>query len=343
MGTSISNNSAAYGYVKTGSRAIKNQKLLPILESEAWDYVVIQQVSGKSGVVDSMRPYVANIVKYIRDNCPSAEIAYHQTWAYSQSLTGHADFNNNYGGKADTMYNAIVSAVKEICAETGIKYIIPAGTAVKFMREAMPVSDDYALDKRHLNVKGQFLIGLTWFEFFTGIDARTVSFKANDVADDMADLMKRCAHAAVCGGYYDRPWEDPDVVYKDVPRYEMQTTGEPVYKYDYETHTDTIVENPWGQKFQDGTPKLATDVGYNGISNSLYLKGNFSTGLTNTKKFIVDADTDYILKFKYKGNLSNVILFMNDTNSSFRTIAVSNATDWKEFSCHFKLSSRRII
>ena len=52
------------------------------LELEAWDYVVTQQVSHESGVLESYSPYIENMQGYIKEVLPDTKLLLHQTWAY---------------------------------------------------------------------------------------------------------------------------------------------------------------------------------------------------------------------------------------------------------------------
>lgn len=60
---------------------------------EDWDYISLQQVSGKSGLYETYNPYLPNLIKYVEGLATNTEmkLMLHQTWAYASNST-HADF-----------------------------------------------------------------------------------------------------------------------------------------------------------------------------------------------------------------------------------------------------------
>ena len=60
-----------------------------------WDVVTLQQASGFSGSYESYQPYLERLVEYVKELCPKAKIAIHQTWAYEDG----SDLLKNLGYK----------------------------------------------------------------------------------------------------------------------------------------------------------------------------------------------------------------------------------------------------
>jgi hypothetical protein len=101
------------------------------LQSDAWDYVTIQQASIKSHDVDTYRPYAKQLVGLIREAAPKAEILLHETWAYRVDDPRFAkpSATSKEPTTQKQMYDGLRSAYRTIADELGLK-IIPVGDAM---------------------------------------------------------------------------------------------------------------------------------------------------------------------------------------------------------------------
>lgn len=54
-------------------------------------------------------------------------------------------------------------------------------------------------DGFHANAAGEYLGGLVWFEFLSGVDAREVTFKPSSLTDEQAESLREIAHTTVAG------------------------------------------------------------------------------------------------------------------------------------------------
>lgn len=135
---------------------------------ENWDYIVVQQVSGSSGMPDTYEN-LGKVLHFIeaRKTNPNVKILWNMTWAY-QSDSTHGDFPN-YNRNQMAMYNAIVKTVAEkILTNDGIAGVIPAGTAIQNLRTSY-VGDTMTVDGYHLNHShGRYTAALTWYAAITG-------------------------------------------------------------------------------------------------------------------------------------------------------------------------------
>ena len=171
-------NNAAYKYYINTSGTWSNTsdyKPLTALDSRDWDIVTMQQGSPKSGLADSFDPYLGNIISIVKSHCPSAELAWHMTWAY-QATSTHSGFAN-YNNDQMTMYNAIVDATKsKILTNSNFSKVIPNGTAVQNMRTSF-VGDNLTRDGYHMSYdKGRYLTALTFAKALTGCDLTDVTY-----------------------------------------------------------------------------------------------------------------------------------------------------------------------
>lgn len=168
----ITSDSASYEFHfnKTGKWSTqKNQKLSYALSYAKWDYIIIQQVSGLSGVADSYEPYLTTLVDAIKEKCPDATLGFHMTWAY-QNGANHSDFPK-YDNDQMTMYNAITAAVQaNVLPHEEIKIIIPSGTAIQNLRTSY-VGDNVTRDGYHLSYgEGRYQAAVTWAKAITNWD-----------------------------------------------------------------------------------------------------------------------------------------------------------------------------
>ena len=162
-----------------------------------WDYITIQQVSGLSGKYDTFTPYYPELVAYIKERQPEAEIMLHMTWAYAEGFSGLQ--NHSYEGQ-DHMYRRIVETYARFSKDLDGARILPSGEAIQRAR-ATEMGDVFNRDGFHCNVKGRIIAGWVWYEIFTGISPFDCKFdpKSADkfLTDHEIELMKTAAHEAV--------------------------------------------------------------------------------------------------------------------------------------------------
>jgi len=210
----------------------KMYSLREMLEAEPWDFVTIQQVSGKSFNWDTYEPYAGFLADYIRKYAPQAQILIHQTWAYRED---HKFFGAT-GGPANQreMYDGLITAYGRLQDKYGFQ-VLPSGYAVQKARETprwtfrfpdknfdyqnpppasvpaqpgslnmgwfwMPQPDGtkkFTQDPIHLNTAGCYLVGAVWFEKLTGRSVLENTFipEKLDAAD--AGQLRQLAHDAV--------------------------------------------------------------------------------------------------------------------------------------------------
>lgn len=118
------------------------------LDLTQWDIIVLQQVSGLSGLPESYHPYIERLSRLIRERRPNAAIGWQMTWAYASKST-HLDFAK-YGNNRSEMFDAIVHTLDEVTPY--VDFIIPSGTLIERIRSS-PYNDsmDLTIDGYHLN------------------------------------------------------------------------------------------------------------------------------------------------------------------------------------------------
>lgn len=161
----IRTNKADYRYCRIdagGQRTVREGvSLADIIGEEPWDYVSVQQASHDSGL-PATYALLPELVQWVRTQAPTAEVVFHQTWAYAKT-SSHSGFAN-YGRDQQTMYNAIIGTTRAEARKAGIRRFIPSGTAVQNAR-GTALGDDLTRDGYHLSHGvGRYIAAATWYE-----------------------------------------------------------------------------------------------------------------------------------------------------------------------------------
>ena len=167
----IENDAAKYELQENGEKM--QNALVGVKEaliSDKWDYITVQQVSGRSGVYESFYPYIGELLDYVR-KYSDAEIVLHETWSYEIG-SGHPDFAI-YNSDREQMAQAIKETYEKVSAKENLR-IIRVGEAVQNLRAKS--SFDYkngglslTRDGFHLSLSyGRLLAASVWCKFFTG-------------------------------------------------------------------------------------------------------------------------------------------------------------------------------
>ena len=194
------NDKPAYTYRKRGLDGkmvvIKEVSLAQALADESWDYISFQQQSGRSGLYDTWVESLPKLIEYVKPKLPKDVVMMiHQTWAYDQTST-HKNFIN-YNNDQKVMYNAIMAAVKKISDYTGIKMVIPSGTAVQNARSTI-LKDCITRDGFHLHkIYGRYVAACTWFETIFRKSVVGNPYKPEGMTDEQCLAAQKSAHLAV--------------------------------------------------------------------------------------------------------------------------------------------------
>lgn len=193
-------NISAYTYSKRGldgkNRRTKQVSLETALADEQWDYVSFQQQSGLSGIYRSWEESLPALVKYVKARVPEdAVMMLHQTWAYDQ-ISQNKGFVR-YDNDQMKMYHAIVDAVARISDKSGIKMVIPCGTAMQNARTTS-LADLVCRDGYHLNkVYGRYIAACTWLYKVLGVSPVGNSYTPAGMSQQQKAVAQKSAYAAV--------------------------------------------------------------------------------------------------------------------------------------------------
>ncbi|MBO5714863.1 MAG: DUF4886 domain-containing protein [Clostridia bacterium] len=153
-----------------------------------WDFITFQQGSSASGDPSSFSN-LQNLMDYVYDiatdeeNNPNAnpdvKFVWHQTWAYQQGTTA-AHFSK-YNFDQMTMYNGIVSCIKNFVLNKNFVAIIPNGTAIQNARTSS-YGDNFSRDQHnHLSYDaGRYIAAMNLVSVLTGRDMSNLTWKPTD-------------------------------------------------------------------------------------------------------------------------------------------------------------------
>lgn len=264
--TNMQNDNADYFYRKIDRRVdngekkeTKDYKLSQALVDEKWDYISLQQVSGKSGLYETYTN-LPNLIASVKKVRPDANIVLHQTWAYASNST-HSDFKN-YNQNQNAMYTAIVETVNKAKSDNPeITMIVPSGTAIQNGRTSY-LGDTFNRPDGtmyyHLETTyGRYTAACTWFSALLG-DVRHNTYQPETVNDNQAKIARQSAYAAI---------QEPDKV-TDMSRYDPPISFEsPVY-VDFGSGKSS---SPWNNVTISAATVPVTLVDANGNNTGLKL------------------------------------------------------------------------
>jgi len=203
--------------------------LIDVLKKQPYDIVTIQQGSVKSWIRESYEPYAGELISFVRKCQPDAEIVIQQTWSYRVDAPQLERFKVDQTG----MYEGLRDAYRALAEKYKFR-VIPTGDAIQLFRKYTPVkyqppasdktfeypelpscagdvvgSAQWAQSKDqpgarkltydwiHLNKNGKYLQACLWFSFLYGEAADKIALVPEDIPQDMAVLLRRCAKEAL--------------------------------------------------------------------------------------------------------------------------------------------------
>ena len=187
----IQNDAQEYLYEENGYSTEKYISVRQALNMDKWDYIVTQQVSYDSGIIETYFPYIELIKDYIKKQEPQSEFLLQETWAYEiDSL--HFKFNN-YNQNQQEMYEKLSKTYKNVAEKIGVR-LIPCGDAVQALRKKDPFvyangGMSLCRDGFHMNIiYGRYLLAAVWYKTLVG----------NSVSDNAYIPSTKLAPNAVC-------------------------------------------------------------------------------------------------------------------------------------------------
>lgn len=174
-------------------------KMGDAIKAKEWDFIFTQQYSGHSGMGETFGD-LDELMAYVKANQKgNPQYGWQMTWAYAKDATHPAfvDYNNDQ----QSMYEAIVNAVKTKIVPRGDMKVIPSGTAIQNAREVL--GDVLNRDGFHLDYNiGRYIAGLCVVKALVGLAIDNVTF-----APEGVDEEKRKIAIAVANAACEKPFE----------------------------------------------------------------------------------------------------------------------------------------
>ena len=200
----IESDASAYDYELNGTDTGRKTSIKEALQEDDWDYVILQQVSGYSGLIDTYYPFINHISEYVRLYAPQAKQLIHQTWAYELD-SEHPDFKH-YDNNQITMYHALTETYHKVAAELSLP-VIPSGDVLQSLR-TLPVFDyanegiSLCRDGFHMNyIYGRYAVAAAWYEFILGRSILGNTYMPSEInneeAEDILEVIKVTVHQVI--------------------------------------------------------------------------------------------------------------------------------------------------
>lgn len=160
-----------YIYEENGYTTEKKVSIRQALESNDWNYIVTQQSSGSSGLLQTYFPYLDSIAGYIRKHVSSGELLLHQTWAFEKNFQ-KSQFAA-YDFDQLKMHQQLTESYRYAADRLNLR-LIPCGEIVQKMRGVEPFvfekgGRSLCRDGRHMDyLYGRYLLSAVWYRFLTG-------------------------------------------------------------------------------------------------------------------------------------------------------------------------------
>ncbi len=187
----IASGAAAYEY-RTNTdgkwKSITGHRIQEAVQSDNWDFIMLQQASAYSGMPASYNR-LTEIIDAVKSWAnEDAKLVWNMTWAYQQSCTdiAFARYNNDQ----KTMFDAIASTVQsKILPQKNLEIVIPNGTAIQNARSSF-MGDTLTRDGMHLHLKqGRYIAGMGLFCALTGCNADGVPYAPSGVSSKMQQAV----------------------------------------------------------------------------------------------------------------------------------------------------------
>lgn len=187
----------AYEYQLNGKPAGRMVSLREALEEEEWDYVLTQQASHDSGIWETYEPWLAELANALHKGCPGSEILLQKTWAYERDST-HDAFGRYHHSQRE-MYGELSACYERAARELGVR-LIPSADVIQAVRREPGFryelgEQSLCRDGFHMHmVYGRYLLGVLFYAFLTGRDAREDSFMPQGAERDKIETIRQSVY-----------------------------------------------------------------------------------------------------------------------------------------------------
>lgn len=206
----IESNAKNYLYERDGKSTGNYITIQEALVEEDWDYIVTQQASHDSGMLETYSPYLERLFEYIRRISPDATCFLQQTWAYEKD-SNHDCFPRYHSNQSE-MYIKLRDAYKQASVLVNAE-LIPCGDAIQKVRTIAPfIYEEGGMslcrDGFHMHyLYGRYLLAATWYEKIfkksileNNYLPKTDCLPEEEVNHKFLEDIKKCIHQVVTKG-----------------------------------------------------------------------------------------------------------------------------------------------
>ena len=162
-----------------------------ILSSD-WEIITLQQASGFSGISESYRANLWDLIDYVRRTAtnPEVKLYWHKTWTYSQEFDH--EYFNYYNRSQEVMYRAITNCVEnEVLPTNAFSGVIPNGEVIRQGRKIF--QETLNRDGFHLSIPlGRYLAALSLVKKVTGESLFRVRYAPDGLTEEVREQAVRC-------------------------------------------------------------------------------------------------------------------------------------------------------
>lgn len=190
-----------YEYQLNGKPAGRMVSLQEALEEEEWDYILTQQASHDSGLWETYEPWLTDLADALHKSCPEGEVLLQKTWAYEQDSTHNAFVR--YHCSQREMYEKLSACYGKAAQRLGVR-LIPSADVIQAVRREPGFryelgEQSLCRDGFHMHmVYGRYLLGVLFYSFLTGRDAREDSFLPEGAKRDKIETIRQTVYRVLC-------------------------------------------------------------------------------------------------------------------------------------------------
>ncbi len=208
----IQQHAAPYQVQINGTITERHASIQEMLAEEDWDFIVTQQASHDSGWPDTYEPFLGDLVQYLHEKVPQAEVLLMETWAYEQD-SDHWAFPRYHRDQVE-MLRRLSKAYRDAAARHGLR-LIPCGDVIQAVR-GLPefnVSNggmSLCRDGFHMHfLYGRYLLACVWAWVLLDIDPAQTDYLPTSLGvlerpgPDIIQTLKRFV-SMYCGIHFSR-------------------------------------------------------------------------------------------------------------------------------------------
>lgn len=167
----------------------KGQSLKDLLQSNDWDVVTIQQVSGNSFRKETFQPYADQIVKHVKEYAPGAQIYVHETWPYAPDCKRLGEYSISY----KEMYKKLNKNYKTLAKRYDAPKLESGDAFFLSQKKDKDIDLWSPSDRYHASANGCYLAGCVWFGKLFGVSPEKITYVPDDVPATTAKFLREIA------------------------------------------------------------------------------------------------------------------------------------------------------